>query len=152
MASKGESMKHVLLANAASTWVMVGVIWVIQLVHYPLFARVGGATFAGYHAAHTQLITLIVLPAMLVELLTTLALLAGESPLVPRGEALVGAALVAVAWASTGLIQVPQHGQLGAGFDPEIHGALVRGNWIRTLAWTARGLLVAGWLARGLRG
>jgi hypothetical protein len=145
-------MKHLLLANAASTWVMVGVIWVIQLVHYPLFAQVGGPTFPGYHAAHTQLITLIVMPTMLVELLTALALVASGGPLVPQGEAIVGAVLVGVAWASTGLLQVPQHGQLASGFDPEIHAALVRGNWIRTIAWTARGLLVASWLARGVRG
>jgi hypothetical protein len=145
-------MKIVLLANAASTWVMVGVIWVIQLVHYPLFSRVGEATFPGYHAAHSQLITLIVLPTMLVELLSALALVSGESLPVPRHEALIGAALVGVIWASTGLIQVPQHGRLAGGFDPEIHGALVRGNWVRTIAWTARGLLVAGWLARAMRG
>jgi hypothetical protein len=35
-----------LLANAAATLFMVGVIRFVQVVHYPLFARVGRPGFA----------------------------------------------------------------------------------------------------------
>jgi hypothetical protein len=38
-------MVLLLLANAAATFFMVGVIWFVQVVHYPLFARVGTLDF-----------------------------------------------------------------------------------------------------------
>lgn len=31
-----------LLVHAAATWAMVGLVWFVQVVHYPLFAQVGG--------------------------------------------------------------------------------------------------------------
>jgi hypothetical protein len=34
-------VKYVLLANLSATLFMVSVIWFVQMVHYPLFARVG---------------------------------------------------------------------------------------------------------------
>lgn len=63
-------MKWVILFNAASTLMMTGVIWFVQVVHYPLFAEVGRAEFAQYEASHSGLTTLIVAPLMLVELIT----------------------------------------------------------------------------------
>ena len=33
--------KLILLSNVAATLYMVGLIWCIQIVHYPLFAQVG---------------------------------------------------------------------------------------------------------------
>ena len=50
-------------------------------------------------------------------------------------------ALLAVIWGSTALLQIPLHNALSAGFDPEVHARLVQTNWIRTIGWTARGLL-----------
>jgi hypothetical protein len=34
--------------HLAATWFMVGLIWVIQIVHYPLFTSVGSDSFAEY--------------------------------------------------------------------------------------------------------
>ena len=59
-----------LLANLASTWGMVGLIWFVQIVHYPLFAKVGEPNFATYEEIHQRLTTLVVLPLMFTELLT----------------------------------------------------------------------------------
>ena len=127
--------------HAGATLIMLGVILVIQVVHYPLFRGVGSERFPEYEAAHTSRITWIVLPTMLIELGTAgLLLLAPLGP-AQRGLAWVGLALVAVIWASTGLIQVPLHGRLSKGFDPEAHGRLVASNWVRTVAWSARGVL-----------
>ena len=58
------------LAHAASTWALVGLIWIVQLVHYPLMATVGTPQFPSYHAAHAQRITWVVAPLMLAELAT----------------------------------------------------------------------------------
>jgi hypothetical protein len=127
-----------LLAHAAATLVMLGVILVVQLVHYPLFRAVGAASFAAYHAAHMARITWIVLPAMTVELGTAGWIALQPPPGVPGWLAWTGLVLVGVIWASTGLVQVPLHTALTDGFDAAAHRRLVHTNWIRTLAWTLR--------------
>lgn len=45
-------------------------------------------------------------------------------------------------WASTFLLQVPCHNRLGQAYHPATHQRLVRTNWIRTLIWTSRLLLL----------
>ena len=125
------------LVHAAATWFMTGLIWCIQVVHYPLFARVGAAGYRDYQMAHQGLITLIVGPAMLAEAAATALLLLTRRDAVT----IAGAALLAVIWLSTAFLQVPAHNVLTAGFDADAHARLVNTNWIRTLAWSARGLL-----------
>jgi hypothetical protein len=45
------AMEWVLLLNLASTGMMIGVIWFVQVVHYPLFGRVGRDGWTDYAAA-----------------------------------------------------------------------------------------------------
>lgn len=134
----------VLLLNIASVLYMCGVIWTVQLVHYPLMARVGGAEFSRYHASHTSLMTLVVLLPMVVELGTSGLLALGAVPLpgVPRGLLWLGFALAVATWAVTFFVSVPLHGRLSSGFDASAHRALVQTNWLRTIAWSAHGLVV----------
>ncbi|MBK8975675.1 MAG: hypothetical protein IPM29_07100 [Planctomycetes bacterium] len=121
--------------HAAATFVMVGVIWFVQVVHYPLFAAVGRAEFAAWQAANLRRTTWVVAPAMAIE-----ALAAGALTLL-RGDALawLGGTLLAVVWLSTALVQVPCHGRLERSFDAAAARRLVRSNWLRTGAWSARG-------------
>ncbi len=130
-----------LLVHAGATWTMVGVIWVMQLVHYPLFAQVGPETYATYQTLHMQRITWIVGPVMLVELATAGLLAAGYAALVPSVQVWTGLGLLALIWVSTGLVQAPLHGLLTDGFNARWHNWLVRSNWLRTVAWTVRGIL-----------
>ncbi len=41
-----------LAVHLAATAAMTGLIWFVQVVHYPLFDLVGRAQFVGYEAAH----------------------------------------------------------------------------------------------------
>ena len=129
---------HTLLpvAHAAATLFMTGVIWFVQIVHYPLFGRVGAAEFPAYEREHARRTGRVVGPAMVVELLLALAL-------TTRGGALVwaGLALLGVIWASTAFVQVPLHRRLERGADVAAQRRLVRTNWIRTAAWTARDVI-----------
>lgn len=143
-------MVAVLLANAASTLFMVGVIWFVQVVHYPLLARGAGPGFAGLAADHQRLTGYVVGPPMVVEAVTALALLAWPPDGVSEVQAGIGVALVALIWASTALRQVPRHRELARGFDAEAHRRLVAGNRLRTAAWTARGAVVIWMLATAL--
>lgn len=131
-----------LLANAASTWAMVGVIWFVQLVHYPLFPAYAGDNFRPTMAEHQRRTFRVVFPLMLTELATSLAL-----PAVVGGwRPWAGLACVGVWGFSTLLVQVPLHERLARdGFDPAVHRRLVRSNRVRTAAWTLHGGL-CGWL------
>lgn len=144
-------MGALLLAHAAVTWCLTGLIWTIQLVHYPLFDAVGPAAFAAYHHGHTARITPLVVPLMLSELALA-GLFAWQPPATAsRAEALVGAALVAVVWGTTFFASVPAHDRLASGFDAGAYASLVGTNWIRTAAWTARALLASAWVWRAMR-
>lgn len=138
--------RSLLFAQLATTLPLCGLIWTIQLVHYPLFAAVGDEGFTAYHAAHSRAISILVIPLMLVELAAALAWLRWPPPS-SGSMALIGAALVIVIWASTFLLQVPVHMLLGNGLDTGLVERLVATNWIRTLAWTGRSalLLVVAW-------
>jgi uncharacterized membrane protein len=140
------------VASLASSWFMCGLIWIVQVVHYPLFGRVGREGFATYEAAHARLITPIVGPAMLVELVSSIALLAARPRGMPAWAAWAGVALVGVAWASTAFVQVPLHGTLARGFDEDAHARLVATNWVRTAAWSGHAALMAWSLALVLGG
>ena len=58
----------------------------------------------------------------------------------------LGLALLLVVWVATALASVPMHARLEQDFDPAAHAWLVRGNWIRTAAWSARLVLIICWL------
>ena len=140
-----------IVAHAAATWYMTGVIWMVQWVHYPLFANVGDDAFVAYQRAHTSGMTPVVLPAMLVELIAAALLASGRVPVRGRTLARIGFALVLATWGSTFLVQVPLHERLLNGFDADTHAGLVASNWFRTVLWTTRGLLAGVLLADELR-
>jgi hypothetical protein len=143
-------MRALFLAQLVSTYGMVAVIVFVQLVHYPLFAQVGAESFARYEALHTQRISWIVVPLMIVEAATALLLLGADVAFASRTERVVGLALVALVWGVTFFLSVPAHAKLAHGFDPEAHARLVSTNWLRTIGWCARGGLVTLWLHRAL--
>ena len=145
------SLKLLLLTHAAATLIMVGVIWVIQVVHYPLMRRVGGGGFARYEEDHTRRTSPVVAPVMIFELGTGLWLALDPPVLFGAHWLWANAAGLAVIWVSTFALQVPIHRHLAAGYDERAIGRLVAGNWVRTAAWSARALLLMVLLLSALR-
>lgn len=119
---------------------MVGLIWTVQLVHYPAMKLVGVESFKPYHQAHMRRISWIVAPVMLIELTSgVLLLLTGVTEL----AFLISIALLGVIWLSTAFLQVPLHRSLEQhGLASERIDALVRSNWVRTAAWSVRAILL----------
>ena len=146
-------MTHVvLLAHVAATWFMVGIIWIIQRVHYPLFDRVVQDDFIRFEADHQQRIFPLVGPGMLVELITGIWLAVIRPVPIPLWMVWTGLGLIAVNVLSTAIIQIPLHEHLAkVGYDSETHARMVQSNWLRTAAWTLRGLLTLGMLAMMMR-
>jgi hypothetical protein len=131
-----------LQVQLAATLALCGLIWMVQLVHYPLLARVGAEQFRAYHREHARRITWVVAPLMLAEAAASSLLLLARPSAVPLWAVWTGWLLVAAIWLSTGLLQVPCHARLTHGFEARTQRRLVASNWLRTLAWTARGALV----------
>ena len=140
-----------LLLNAASTLFMTGLIWFVQIVHYPLFGYVGLESYAAYANQHTRRTTWVVGLPMLLELATSVWLVVAPPPNIPLAALWGGLMLTGVLWLSTLLLQIPRHNALGNGFDAAVHRALVSTNWIRTIAWSLRTVLVLWMLATLLR-
>lgn len=131
--------------HAALTWMMTGLIWFVQLVHYPLLARVGRESFVDYEREHCTRTGWIAGPLMVAEAAAA-GLLLFRSSSAGLSQALVaqaGALLLGLIWMSTFLIQSPAHGRLCDGFDAGEQRSLVEGNWLRTLLWSVRSALAA---------
>lgn len=140
-------LEPLLLLHAGATLYMTGLIWFVQVVHYPLMAGVGPDRFAAYEAAHTRRTTWVVAPVMLLEAVTAGLVVIAAPPSVPAAQAWLGVVLLVGIWSSTAFLQVPQHRRLAVGFDHAAHARLVSGNRIRVGLWSARSLLVLTWLA-----
>ncbi len=132
-------MHSVYVSHLCATWALVGLIWTVQLVLYPMFSSVGAAEFKAYHNRHTTQITWVVAPLMLIELFT------GAWMVIEGGRdfwLLLSLAPLGLNWLSTWRVQVPLHERLSSGFDAHAHQRLVGTNWWRTLSWTVRGFAV----------
>jgi hypothetical protein len=116
------------------------------VVHYPLFARIGTGEFAGYERVHSASTTWVVAPPMLLEAITALLLLWFRPAGLSNVQCAISLTLLGVIWLSTLFLQVPCHELLSTGFDTHVHQRLVSTNWLRTAAWSLRGLLVL-WMA-----
>lgn len=133
-------LRTVAALHLATTWFLVGLIWFVQVAHYPLFEQVGRDRFVAYERAYTPRVARVVLPAMLLEVALA-GWLGWLAPPGLRGWALLGLLALAVVWASTFLLQVPCHRVLAEQPDPATMRRLVRSNWLRTAAWTLRGAI-----------
>jgi len=134
-------MLVLLFVHVASTLFMVGLIWFVQVVHYPLFAAVGPAHFEAYERNHQRLTTWVVAPVMLAEVLTAVALLTTQTTSATVMQ-WCGMGLLGLIWGCTAGLSVPAHRQLESGFQSNAYRRLVSTNWIRTAAWTIRGVIV----------
>lgn len=118
-----------------TTATLVGLIWTIQLVHYPAFRYVDRDQFVNFHKMHTLRITLFVAPVMVVELMAALYLLFVMSF---SGQQLLLSLLVLGTWLSTFFLSVPQHNILAQGKDEKRILKLIQYNWVRTTLWTLK--------------
>ncbi len=136
-----------LVISTAATWAMVGLIWMVQLVHYPMLATYSAMAPATAAADHQRRISWVVGPLMAAEGVTALILLVDRPDTMPTWSSWAAAALLGGALTSTVVVQVPLHTRLAERHDGRDAARLTSSNWVRTLAWTMRGLLLAWVLA-----
>ena len=134
-------MNPIFTIQLFSTIFMCGLIWFVQIVHYPLFSEVGETKFVKYEKLHCKRTSYVVVPLMLVELITGVLLLQLPGNL-PKNFLLANFALIILIWLSTAFLQSPAHTKLTKSFTHSVHLKLVASNWIRTILWTVRSLLL----------
>ncbi len=130
----------VLFVHLIFTSVMTGVIWVIQIVHYPSFHFVEKELYTAFQKFHMNRISIIVIPIMLAELITGLLLLLDKSS--KSSLLIISFVILILIWAITGVFFSKAHNKLIIGYQELVVNQLVVMNWIRTLLWTLRLLLL----------
>lgn len=135
-------MSTLVAANLAAAAAMAGLIWFVQIVHYPLYALVGADHFRAYEQAHQRLTTFVVGPLMIAETLLAIALVADPGRTVGRAMPIGALVVLALIHLSTATLQVPAHRVLSDGYEAHAARRLVITNWVRTTGWTARVALI----------
>ena len=127
------------LFNVAISWGLLVLIWLVQIVIYPGLERIPSAGFKNYHRWYVTRISIVVLPLMLSEETITIGwLILNDSSLYAE----ISALMVVIIWLSTFTLQVPIHQRLQAGKDESRIRRLVNSNWIRTIAWSIKAVVV----------
>tara|TARA_Y100001970_G_scaffold192431_1_gene233855 strand:- start:34 stop:474 length:441 start_codon:yes stop_codon:yes gene_type:complete len=140
-------MSFIFLLNLVLSFIAAGLIWTIQLVHYPSMKYIPKDRFPEYHNFHSIRISILAMPLMFAELVTSIILLYQNSNNAIQTIFLVNLILVLLIWLSTFLIQVPLHNALSKEKNKEKLSKLIFSNWIRTILWTARSILMILFLA-----
>ncbi len=123
-----------LKVNFISTSLMVGVIWVIQLLHYPSFHFINDKKYIEFQHFHMQRISFIVIPTMLVELASALLL----AYFFRSSLTIILLAFLLGVWAITFIFFTNMHQKLTNGYNHSIVDRLIQINWSRTILWSLR--------------
>ena len=118
--------------------ILVGLIWTIQVVHYPLFKSVKADGFVDYMKAHQAKISLIVIPLMGIELISSSYLFFYNNKIKLNEFYFPSFYLVIAIWVLTFFVHMPQHRKLLLGYDGKTIRQLVATNWLRTIFWTIK--------------
>jgi len=124
--------------NFISTSFMVGVIWVIQLLHYPSFHFINDQKYIEFQHFHMQRISFIVIPAMLIELASALSL----AYFFRSSLTIILLALLLGIWGITFIFFTNIHQKLTNGYDHIVVNRLVQINWFRTALWSLRFIIL----------
>ena len=135
-------LTSLLAINLFAASFMAGLLWFVQVVHYPLLADVPDDISANAAVRHQKLTGRVVGPVMAVEVVSAVAL-----AVAPPGEQwqawlLIALVLLLVALGVTIFVSVPLHAKMAAGQTGPVTQRLVLSNWIRTTAWSGRAILL----------
>ena len=119
-----------------STSMMVAIIWIVQILHYPTFLFIDKVRYTEFQQFHMNKISYIIVPLMLVELISGLSILFTVENI--QFSFYVSLSLLILIWLITGLFFTKFHSELSKKFSHNTILRLIRLNWIRTVFWTIR--------------
>jgi hypothetical protein len=134
----------VLVLTLIFAWYHVGIIWLVQVVAWPLFGFVGRNEFEAYHAAWWRGIRYVIFVPSVLTLLGIILLLRFPPTGVPTGILWAGLALYIAIYGLTAVWWGPQQARLTDTSSPRF-GLILRTHWLRTalVSSYALALLVA---------
>lgn len=135
MGPMSEYLPQLVVLELVVTSLLVGLIWVIQLIVYPSFKYIAEEKWQSFHQLHSHRISCIVTWLMPLELILALLIISNSETSV---LALFSLALLVIVWLSTFLLQVPAHNKLSKTRSPKVVLFLINSNWLRTIAWTLK--------------
>jgi len=140
-----EYAPHLLLLNWLWAGFFTGLIWYVQVVHYPIFSLANTENFASFHQFHTSRTGWVVAVPMLLELGLAILLLLTPEGYVSFAFKFTSLSLVVMIWINTFFLAIPLHEKLETqGFNSDTIAQLIRINWWRTVAWTLKLILLSG--------
>jgi hypothetical protein len=143
-----EKISCIHIFNVAVSSGLLTLIWLVQIIIYPGLARIPANDFAAYHAWYVTRITVVVVPLMICELIAAIALFFVQDRLL---YPTIAGGLIILAWGSTFTFQVPIHKSLRKGKDTSKIRQLITTNWIRTVAWSLKAVIVGFFAAESLK-
>ncbi len=130
-------MSYILIIHIFTTFFMTGLCWFVQIVHYPLFRMINPKDFPAYEKKNLNT-GFIAVPMMIIELATGLWILYDNQSLIP----FLNVVLLGIIGLSTVIFQAPVHFLLKNKMSLPLINQLIKTNWIRTISWTIRSLLL----------
>jgi hypothetical protein len=130
-----------LISWAALIFWVLGQIWLVQIVIYPLFAKVGAVDYVHYHRFYSQHIPLpVIIPGFASFLLPFALALYG--PAVPLWMGILNIATGMVGLLVTVMLEIPRHARLEKnGKNDATIAELIRYNWPRTVSISAQSVI-----------
>ena len=138
----GDHSSSMLLIHLLSTALMVGIIWVIQIVHYPSFHYIDKSRYVSFQNFHMNKISYIVIPVMSIEAISGIILLYDDQTVL----FIISLIILLVIWTLTAFYFTRTHHLLAKGYKKEIIRKLVQLNWVRTGLWTLRLVILITYL------
>jgi hypothetical protein len=136
------------IAHAFSCFFMTGLIWLVQLIHYPSYKFIDTNKFVDYQKFHTTTITFIVGPIMIIEVFTGMAIMFDQKINLISSINFGGLIFI---WLATAFFSVPLHGKISDGYNQNAVRSLILTNWIRTVLWTVRSGLIIYFILNQLK-
>lgn len=131
------NMNYLIIINFFITSFMLGLIFVTQIISYPLFFKVEMSSFAAFHDDYVKRISFIAVPVMLAELFISILIFYYLKSTLALGLLI----LMFFIFLSTFLIQVPIHDKIKHGGRRFLFTRLVKTNWIRTVLWFIKSIV-----------
>ena len=129
------------LIHLIATAMMVSIIWLVQILHYPTFLYIDNERYTEFQNFHMKNISFLIIPLMLLEFSTGFLLLFFVDEIDFYFS--ISFSLLVLIWLITALFFSKYHSALSNKYERGIILKLIRLNWVRTFFWTARlGLLL----------
>lgn len=137
-----KAIELLLLIHALATWTMIGIIWFVQGVYSPLYRRLH-TSFNEADRRDLRHMGYIIGPIYFFEGLSAIVLAFAMHNLNYHILAVINLSLLVLIWLITWFINLKRKRvDRKTLFVIRLHHVFLTSNWIRTIIWSARGVVV----------